>query len=279
MRARLSSLTALLVSGARALPRDVDQEPADPLASRMLPPPLGALVRAVARRSRHDRTLVRLLPTLSLGLVDHISLRTHTIDLATERAVEAGAEQLVVLGAGFDTRAYRLSCLQGVAVFELDHPATSATKARRARNLTVLAESLSRVVLDFEHDDLGAVLKHAGHDATRPTTWIWEGVTMYLTDAAIERTLAAVAARSAPGSTLITSYGPPDFVPPVYLAFLKLVQEPLRTLLTPLQMAGKVARHGFDVVADDGSADWLARDGGGGWIVGRERVIVARRSP
>lgn len=278
MRATLSSLTALLVSGARALPRDAGKEPADPLASRMLPRPLGSLVRTVASFTQHDRTLVRLLPTLSLGLVDHISLRTLTIDQAAERAVQTGAEQLVVLGAGFDTRAYRLSCLKHVAVFEVDHPATSAVKARRVQTLTPLAQSLARVVIDFERDDLEQVLARAGHDASRPTLWIWEGVTMYLTDAAIEGTLAAISRRSAPASTLVTSYGPPDFAPPVYLAFLKLAQEPLRSLFLPEQMAEKLERHGFAVISDDGTADWLAREGGGGWIVGRERVVVSTRS-
>lgn len=276
MRPTLSSLTALLVAGARGLPRDVGEEPADPLASRMLPGLLGALVREVGRRSRNDRTLVRLLPTLSLGLVDHISLRTLAIDAACERAVAAGAEQLVVLGAGFDSRAYRLACLQKVDVFEVDHPATSAVKAARTRSLPVVSRSLARVVIDFERDDLDVVLTRAGHDTARPTAWIWEGVTMYLTNSAIDGSLGVIARRSSAGSTLIMSYGTPDFAPPVYLAVLKLAGEPLCTLLTPAQVAAKLDDNGLLVVSDDGSADWLARFGGGGWIVGRERVVVGR---
>lgn len=277
MRATWSSLTALLVSGARAVPRDVSHAAADPLATRMLPWPLGSVLGAVARFAAQDRTLVRLLPTLSFGLVDHISLRTLAIDAECESAVARGALQLVVLGAGFDTRAHRLSCLHAVDAFEVDHPATSATKAARAQGLPLAARSLRRVTLDFERDDLDAVLHAAGHDSALPTLWIWEGVTMYLTLAAIDQTLAVLARRSAPRSTLAMSYGPPDFVPPVYLAFLRLAQEPLRSLLTPAQVADKLDRFGFRVAADHGSADWLARFGGGGWIVGRERLVVGTR--
>lgn len=277
MRPTWSSLTALLVSGARAVPRDVEHAAADPLAARMLPRPLGALLSTLSGLAEHDRTWVRALPTLSLGLVDHISLRTLAIDAECEAAVRGGARQLVVLGAGFDTRVHRLACLQTVDAFEVDHPATSAVKAARAKDLPLAAQSLRRVTLDFERDDLEAVLAAAGHDATVPTLWIWEGVTMYLTSAAIDETLAVVERRSAPRSTLAMSYGPPDFVPPVYLAFLRIAQEPLRTLLTPAQVADKLDHFGFRIAADHGSADWLARFGGGGWIVGRERLVVGTR--
>lgn len=277
MRATFSSLTALLVSGARAIPRDVEHPAADPLATRMLPWPLGSVIAAVCARTRHDRTLVRLLPTLSVGLVDHISLRTLAIDAECEHAVAEGARQLVVLGAGFDTRAHRLACLQNASVFEVDHPATSAVKATRAAGLALTAKSLRRISIDFEHDDLDAVLAAAGHDSAVPTLWVWEGVTMYLTGAAIDQTLAVIERRSAARSTLAMSYGPPDFAPPVYLAFLRLAQEPLRTLLTPAEVASKLDTFGFEVAADHGSADWLARFGGGGWIVGRERLVVGKR--
>ncbi len=278
MRPSLSSLTALMVAAVRGLPREAGEAPADPLASHMLPAPLGALVRAAAAHTQHDRTLVRLLPTLSIGLVDHISLRTRVIDAACEDAVAAGAKQLVVLGAGFDSRAYRLSCLREVDVFEVDHPATSAVKARRTRDLPRVARSVTRVTLDFEQDDLSVVLGHAGHLPTRPTAWIWEGVTMYLSDAAIDATLAVIGARSSGGSTLIMSYGPPDFAPPLYDWVVKLMGEPLRRLMTPAEVVSKLQRVGLAVLADDGTADWLARFGGGGWIVGRERVVLARRS-
>lgn len=277
MRKSLSSLTALLVSGARATPRDVELDPADPLAARMLPWPLGSVLGAWNELARTDRTRVRILPTLSLGLVDHISLRTLAIDAECAQAVAAGARQLVILGAGFDTRAHRLPCLQDVAVFEIDHPNTSAVKAQRARGVPLVAKRLERVTLDFERDDLHDVLERAGHDATLPTLWLWEGVTMYLTGAAIDQTLAVVQRRSAPRSSLLMTYGPPDFAPPVYLAFLRLASEPLRTLLTPAQVADKLEHFGYRVESDLGSVDWLQRFGGGGWIVGRERLAVARR--
>ncbi len=277
MRPTLSSLTALLVAGARAVPRDVAHPAADSLAMRMLPRPLAAVLQKLVEYSHHDRTLVRLLPTLSMGLVDHISLRTLAIDAECVTAVAAGAKQLVVLGAGFDTRAHRLECLHDVDVFEVDHPATSAVKAARAAGLPLCAKSLRRVRMNFEHDDLSEALAGAGHDARMPTLWVWEGVTMYLSGAAIDQTLEVLEKRSAPASTLAMSYGPPDFAPPVYLAFLRVAHEPLRSLLTAAEVAEKLSRFGFVVGTDQGLPDWLVRFGGGAWIVGRERLVVGKR--
>ena len=278
MRPTLSSLTALLVSGARGIPREAHGDPADPFALQMLPVPLGLVARALTRVVGRDRRLARLVPSLSLGLVDHVSLRTLAIDEEVERAVAEGARQLVVLGAGFDTRVHRLGCLHGVRAFEVDHPATASVKSERARRLPLQAASLTRVALDFEHDDLDAALGRAGHDPAVPTVWVWEGVTMYLTSSAIEATLQHVQRRSATGSTLVLTYGPPDFAAPVYHALLWLAAEPLRTLFTPAQVAALLLRHGFSLHRDDGSADWLARAGRvGGLVVARERLAVGTR--
>lgn len=274
MRAKLPSVTALVVSMSRALPRDVGRPAVDPLAARMLPRPLGWLLGRAAELTEHDRTLVRLLPTASIGLVDHVSLRTLAIDDACERAVGEGARQLVILGAGFDTRAYRLPCLHDVHAFEVDHPATFAAKEKRSAGLRPCARQLTRVAIDFERDDLGRALEAAGHERAVPTVWIWEGVTMYLTEAALDSTLHTLAARSAQRSTLVMSYGPPDFAPPVFLAAVRALGEPVRCLLPPAAAAAKLDAHGFVARSDEGPADWLSRYGGGGWIVARERIVV-----
>lgn len=279
MRAKLSSVTALVVAAVRAMPRDVEHAPVDPLAARMLPWPMGALAQRVAQWTAHDRTLVRLVPTASVGLVDHIALRTLVIDDVCERATKAGLAQVVILGAGFDTRAYRLPCLHDAHVFEVDHPATFRAKQARAKDLRAIARAHTAVPIDFEREELGATLARAGHDPHAPTLWIWEGVTMYLHEHAIDATLQTIGERSAAGSQLVMSYGPPDFAPSVFHVAARGVGEPVRCMLTPAQVEHKLRAVGFTLAEDSGPAEWLARFGGGGWIVARERVALAKREP
>jgi methyltransferase (TIGR00027 family) len=137
-------------------------------------------------------------------------MRVAVIDAALVEAVAAGCRQVVILGAGFDTRAYRLDALTGLKVFEVDHPATQAEKRKRTRNLPPPRGELVWTAVDFERDALAERLAAAGHDAASPTAWVWEGVVMYLADDAVRGTLDAIRARSAAGSVLILHYHEPS---------------------------------------------------------------------
>jgi methyltransferase (TIGR00027 family) len=137
------------------------------------------------------------------SLVLPIQVRTRLIDLALIEFVEGGGRQILLLGAGFDSRAVRL-CGTALTVFEVDHPATQAVKRKR------LPESRAQYLpWDFETQPaagLGAALAALGHDASKPTLTIWEGVTMYLSAEAVDATLSAVRTFSAAGSPLVFTY-------------------------------------------------------------------------
>lgn len=137
------------------------------------------------------------------SLVLPIQVRTRLIDLALIEFVEGGGRQILLLGAGFDSRAVRL-CGSALTVFEVDHPATQ--KVKRAK----LPESLARYLpWDFEKQpasQLGAALAALGLDVKKPTLTIWEGVTMYLSAEAVDATVAAIRSLSAPGSPLVFTY-------------------------------------------------------------------------
>ena len=134
-------------------------------------------------------------------MADMMALRTSAIDAAVRDAVASGAKQLVILGAGYDGRAWRMPELAGVKVFEVDQPGTQTQKRARVKDLRPTAAAVEFVALNFERDSLNAALERAGHDPASPTCWIWEGVVMYLTREAMRATLKSVAERSAPGST------------------------------------------------------------------------------
>lgn len=134
-------------------------------------------------------------------------VRTRFIDELMERAIRGGATQLVILGAGFDTRAHRFSeLLKGVTVIEIDYGATQEYKKRRVEE--ALSGAPANVVyapIDFARESLSAVLRRAGLEAGRKTYYICEGVSMYVPEGGMKETLRAIAA-SAPGSALLLEY-------------------------------------------------------------------------
>ena len=211
-------------------------------------------------------------------MADLIALRTAAIDTAVRDAIAAGATQLVILGAGYDGRAWRMPELAGVRVFEVDHPATQGDKRAHLSELPPATGLVSFVSIDFERESLGAVLDRAGHDRSSPTCWIWEGVVMYLTRDAMRATAGGIAGRSAPGSTLIVNY---HTIHRRFLARLifRLIGEPQISAWIPAEMAADLGSVGLVVREDSGMADWNDRFAQGKAKVERAaymRIAIAR---
>src|SRR5690242_14513731 len=184
-------------------------------------------------------------------MADMIALRTAAIDTAVRDAIAAGAKQLVILGAGYDGRAWRMPELAGVKVFEVDHPATQGFKRAHLGELPPPNGIVTFVSMNFETESLDSALQRAGHDRSTPTCWIWEGVVMYAT-------LASIAGRSAPGSTLIVNY---HTIHRGFVARLifRLIGEPQISAWTPEEMAADLRSAGFVVRDDSGMTDWNER--------------------
>jgi methyltransferase (TIGR00027 family) len=282
MREGWPSLTALAVAVARGIGTAPDHT--DPVAAELVPPPLGRALRWVGRPTTPP-VVRHVLRVASVGLVDHVSLRRAAIDEALARALDAGARQLVVLGAGLDGRAWRLPALREVTVLEVDHPATQAGKQRRVAGRPPLAADVRFVAVDFERDALGPRLSEHGHDPAVPTAWIWEGVTPYLHPAAIEATLAVVGARSAVGSRLLVSYAVPKLVPwdvpglpGLTVAAFAALGEPLRGAMSTAALATRLAAHGLRVLEDTSNREWARRHAGSARLAtlfSAERLAVA----
>lgn len=188
-------------------------------------------------------------------MADMIGLRTAAIDKAVREAIAGGATQLVILGAGYDGRAWRMSELAGVKVFEVDHPATQGDKRAHLAELPPPIGMVSFVSIDFERESLDNVLERAGHNRSLPTCWIWEGVVMYLTRDAMRATLASVASRSARGSTLIVNYHTAHRGFIARLIF-RLIGEPQISAWSREEMAADLRSAGFVVREDTGMTDW-----------------------
>lgn len=146
--------------------------------------------------------LVGIEPMLTFAIVREQFV--HDIIVAEARA---GIGQVVILGAGFDTRVYRIAELEKIPVFEVDHPVTQAQKRAALRDVVrPFPSGVQFVGVDFETDDLGDRLRAAGYREERRTLFVWQGVSMYLTEAGIDRTLAFAAQHAARGSAIVFDY-------------------------------------------------------------------------
>ena len=197
----------------------------------------------------------------------YMQVRTRVIDDSVRAFVDAGGTQLVLLGAGYDTRALRLPELADARVFEIDHPATQRHKRHVLERLDVASPS-TYVTWDFETqatDDLPAALADAGHDASAPSLTIWEGVTMYLTEPAIDATLRAITAWSAPGSRLAMTYFAksrlvePSWTTRAIAAVVSRIGEPWRFGWSPHELPAYLEARGL-VLVDDIALSDAARD-------------------
>jgi len=229
------------------------------------------LVRHVAdaliRRPRLGRALIRRAGPLTSFLL-WMQLRTRALDDVLLEFVKAGGRQVVLLGAGYDSRALRFAReLAECTVFEVDHPATQAGKIAG-----LPAETLTSRVLyvgwDFEHGSLAllpARLHELGLDRDAAVLTIWEGVTMYLGEPAIEATVRAVRAFGGVGSELAVTYIDraalvrPDAELGLSRRIVASVGEPWRFGWQPREFGRWFSARGFDVVSDVTDLELCAR--------------------
>ncbi len=245
-----ASQTAVMVAMARAIAHRDGSIPgfSDPTALALLPEEARARVARFAGASAAPASLRERMSDESLKARAHMmAIRTVAID---EEVRAAAAPQVVILGAGFDGRAWRMRELGEAVVFEVDHPDTQRDKVGRATALARTAGEVRFVPVDFTRERLEDKLAAAGHDPTRATTWIWEGVVMYLTRAEVDATLAVVAARSTPGSRLIIAYAAPGLLVPLVRILVRRLGEPFRSLFRPAAMKDMLAGAGFAVLRD-----------------------------
>jgi len=255
-----ASRTAVLVCQGRAAAHDriAVGRFSDPVAMSLLRGEERTVVEQVRRDAPPKRWRDRMNYEFVRGCAALMAPRTIAIDDAVG---EHPAEQLVILGAGLDARAWRMDELSATIVFELDHPASQADKRNRLGDRAPKARQVRFVATNFAEQAIGEGLAQAEHRHEVPTTWVWEGVVPYLTDAQVEASLAAVAARSARASRLVVNYQAPSVKAGVGRligrAMIKLARspdpwsgEPHRSHWTPDRLSALLDRHGFTTLGD-----------------------------
>ena len=231
--------TAHLTAWARALGRLTagDAANGDYLAGRVLLP----YQRALNRAPKLARWLLeRGLP----GAFGYFNARTRYFDDVLLEEARAGLDQVVILGAGFDSRSLRFSdAIRMTRVFEVDMPEVLALRAEHLAGDQNTPASAIAVPIDFERDDLGAALRERGYASAGRTLFLWEGVTYYLPEDAVKAVLLLVASHSGPGSTILFDYVTRAFVGGDYSGY------GARRLADGWRRLGNVNRFGVDDIA------------------------------
>jgi methyltransferase (TIGR00027 family) len=222
----------------------------DPLAVRILGEDPRALeARAVANPAQRGMRLF-------------IAARTRFAETAVAAGVKRGVRQLVVLGAGLDTFAYR-NPHTDLRVFEVDHPATQAWKRQRLAEAGIAApETLTFAPVDFERVGLAEGLAAAGFDAARPAIFSWLGVVPYLTEEAVFATLGCVAGLARGSEVVFTYSDPPASMPAGAAAAhgrraarVAALGEPWLTFFTPRTLHARLHALGFGEIEDLGPTE------------------------
>jgi methyltransferase (TIGR00027 family) len=235
----------------------------DPVVKDLLSGPICTLLRLKSMRN----LVIKQMDVLTPGLYGlHIS-RTRFIDDAVDQALSRGIGQVVILGAGLDTRPYRLSGIERTRVFEVDLPAVQEGKKKKLqKRFGRLPAHVTFIPIDFDKESLQDVFTGTPFDPASPAIFIWEGVTQYLTEEAVRHTLAFIGA-AAPSSVLVFTYilksvierrsDIPDAEKMMDVVAKKSI--PWLFGLEPSSVSSFLKPFHFDMIADVGNADYQAR--------------------
>jgi methyltransferase (TIGR00027 family) len=224
---------------------------ADPFAVPILGMPEDALIESPLMKRASMRA--------------HIVSRSLLAEQTLAAAYERGVRQYVLLGAGFDTFAYR-NPHAGLRVFEVDFPTSQAWKRNRLGEAGIELGDVIFAAIDFETETLAEALERAGFDLAAPAVFAWLGVLMYLTPETVAATFRAVGAM-AKGSEIVFDYSQPTETAPLYMqaAIAETRQrvadigEPMLTSFAPADLDALLHESGFSEVEDLGGEALNAR--------------------
>ena len=260
MRKARPSRTAYMVALRRAAHQIFDDPKVfdDPIAMRILGPDAEERLRSESRfLNRFGRAVRASMAARSRYAEDQLG-----------RALERGAKQYVVLGAGLDTFAYRNPHRQReLRVFEVDYPATQEWKRQRlAAASIVIPSSVIFAPVDFEHQTLAEGLQQVGFDVNKPAFFSWLGVTMYLARETVMGTLQFIASCAAGGGVVFDYMVPRESLnwtgQLVHDALARRVRsagEPFRASFLPEELREELERMGFHSIENLGAAEINAR--------------------
>lgn len=239
----------------------------DPFTRRCLPPLWRGMVRLLCLPGLGP-ALFALRERLTPGVVGSLLCRTRYIDDALCAALEGSLDQVVILGAGFDTRPYRLPRVEQTQVFEVDHPdAQTRKRARLNHVLGGLPGHVTFVPVDFDRQRLGPAMAASGFRPDARTFFIWEGVTQYITREAVDATLRYASRIPGAGSQIVFTYiwkgiidgSARSAADERIVSFAARVGSPWVFGMEPVEMPEYLAERCLVLIEDVGAAEYRER--------------------
>ncbi len=212
--------------------------------------------------------LIKIREKLTPGVIGGLICRTRYIDDVLNNAIKEGVGTVVNLGAGMDTRAFRIPDIENIQYFELDFP--ELQKVKRAyidKKIGELPSNVSLVPIDFNSQNIGEELKKAGYTLSSKTLFIWEGVTQYISKEAIDNTIKYVAQAST-GSRIVFTYVLKSFIdgshiPDGFNSLYKFALKKKNPLwfcgFEPAEMPEYLSKYSLSLIEDVGHEEYLER--------------------
>ncbi|WP_426504470.1 class I SAM-dependent methyltransferase [Dactylosporangium sp. McL0621] len=223
----------------------------DRLVGRLLTGAPALIAHRAAVRAAFRAMMERLAPGFFGGVV----CRTRAIDDASSEALASGTRQVVILGAGLDTRPYRMEPVRHAEVWELDLPAVQdAKKAAVARTLGALPDNVRYLPVDLAAGTAGNLLYRNGFDRNRRALVVWEAVSQYLCRPAVDAVLQ-FAGTLAPGSTLAFTY----LTPAAFVDARQARRRGWTTGFPPDGLKAELSAYGLSLSADLGADEYQQR--------------------
>lgn len=210
---------------------------------------------------------------------------TKHIDGILAKAADNGLEQVVIIGAGLDSRAYRFhQQMPDVRFFEVDLPVTVARKQELVQSaMGSLPPSVTYVALDYRNGGMDGLLRQSGYHRKSKTLFIWEGVTRYIDAGAVDRTMQFIAENAAPASELVFDYIFEDIATGDFSKMPRARYHSVRAAvhgypwkfgIAPDKSGDFVSNYGFSVISDLGAKELAQR-----YLVGSDGKIDGQPTP
>ncbi len=240
MKQNQSSQSALGVAIFRAIESQKPEAQRicyDPFARAFIPTTSYLLVKLFVDSGLYER--------LGPGAIGFITVRERYIDDYLKACLAEGLDQVVILGAGFDTRPYRIPGIEKIHVFEIDYPATQETKRKGLKKvIDPLPGDITFLPVDFNSQSLGECLQSSSYNEHAKTLFIWQGVTYFLEAKSVDSTLEFIANHSGPGSSVIFDYMDNE-----------IFQDPNNSYGKALKRAGKMSGEDYMFGIDRGQVE------------------------
>ncbi len=202
------------------------------------------------------------------GMIGNFLCRTRYIDDLVQDLLEKTFDQIVFLGAGFDTRPFRIPGLNKICIYEIDHPVTQAQKIKKIGRIRgKIPDNMTFIAIDFDKEELEDRLKRSSFDSRAKSLFVWEAVSQYIKEASVHNIFSCLSRMASSDSYVIFTYIDKEYIEDrndskrsEYLAaHQERLNEPWLFGIDKEKISSFLSFYGFDLIEQSGAADYRKR--------------------